>query len=430
MKLALFCLGLVACAASSVPRHLCQHDTDCDPADLCIQNECTGGSAGPDAGTISPDAGTPGAAHLTLLPATATVRVQAGQAPAAQTFLLGDDGGAPLHYSLACSQGTPAPAAGNLGAGASTTISLTLPAWPAPGTQTVTCAISSDGGSQTYTLTASVSAAGAGVGPGGGTVDLLDFVMTGDTRPPSCDSISLYPQDSFKADVAAMAKLSPQFALDLGDHLFACTQSLSSARAQLKLYTDALAGFAPPWFMTMGNHECESTDCSGNPSDANFTAYSEALQLVSQKSLPYYKLDFQTRFGLARVVFLADNFADATAQAWAESTLAEADRIAKYTIVAKHHPVTGSRIGPQWSHDVVLRHKYSLILTAHAHDYSHDTSAYGGRSVVCGLGGANTSFTGFCRVQQRADGTLAFTAYDAYGNVRTEPSSTFSVAPQ
>ncbi len=336
MKHALLCLTLAtACAGGSRPRHLCQHDTDCDPADLCIDNECKVVSAGPDAGVAPPDAGT-----------------------------------------------------------------------PAP-----------DG-------------AGTGIGPNGGTVDLLDFVMTGDTRPPVCDLLSLYPQAAFQGDVAEMAKLSPQLALDLGDHMFVCTQSLQSARAQLKLYTDALVSFQPPWFMTMGNHECESTDCSASPSDANFTAYSEALQLVSQKSLPYYKLDIHTRLGLARIVFLADNYADAAAQSWAESTLAEADTLAKYTIVAKHHPVTGSRTGPQWAHDVVLRHKYSLILTAHAHDYSHDTSAYGGRSVVCGLGGANTSYTGFCRVEQKPDGTLSFTAYDSYGNVRTDPSSTFSVTPQ
>ena len=434
MKRALLCLALaLACAGSSRPRHLCQHDTDCDPGDACLQNECKGASAGPDAGTAPPDAGAPdagtSAAHLTLLPATATLRVHAGQAPGVQNLILGDDGGAPLHFSLSCSQGTPAPAAGPIAAGSTATVYLTLPAWPAAGRQTVTCNVSSDGGTLAYTLTVNVAAANA-IGPGGGTVDLLDLVMTGDTRPPFCDLISLYPQDSFKNDVAQMAKLSPQLALDLGDHLFACTQSLDSARAQLKLYTDALASFQPPWFMTMGNHECESTDCSASPGDANFTAYSEALKLVSQQPLPYYKLDIQTRLGLARIVFIADNYGDAAAQAWAESTLAEADRVARYTIIAKHHPVTGTRIGPQWAHDVVLRHKYSLILTAHAHNYSHDTSAYGGRSVVCGLGGANTSFTGFCRVQQKADGSLAFTAYDAWGNVRTDPSSSFSVAPQ
>ena len=40
----------------------------------------------------------------------------------------------------------------------------------------------------------------------------------------------------------------------------------------------------------------------------------------------------------------------------------------------------------------------------------------GGRTAICGLGGASTSQTGFCRVQQQADGRLAFTRYDLDGN--------------
>jgi hypothetical protein len=102
----------------------------------------------------------------------------------------------------------------------------------------------------------------------------------------------------------------------------------------------------------------------------------------------------------------------------------------------KHHPIAetvGSlRSGPSWSYNLITggTHKYTLVLTAHAHDYDHPTSAYGGRSVICGLGAANTSYTGFCRVQQQGDGTLKFTAYDLFGNVRTDPSSTFVVAPQ
>lgn len=67
-----------------------------------------------------------------------------------------------------------------------------------------------------------------------------------------------------------------------------------------------------------------------------------------------------------------------------------------------------------------------MILTAHNHNYSHDTAAFGGRSVVCGLGGANAAHTGFCRVQQQPDGRLQFTQYDISGN----PGDTWSVGPQ
>ena len=172
-----------------------------------------------------------------------------------------------------------------------------------------------------------------------------------------------------------------------------------------------------------------SLDCSyvlRQPLDANFLAYSAALVQVSQQALPYYKVDIQTRLGLARLVFIADDYSDATAQSWVESTLTEADTLAKYTIVVKHHPVTGSDTGPAWSNSLVLAHKYSLILTAHEHDYEHDTTDFDGRSVICGLGGANANSTGFCRVTQQPGGALVFTQYDLNSN----PQDTWSVAPQ
>jgi hypothetical protein len=282
------------------------------------------------------------------------------------------------------------------------------------------------------------------VGPDGGTVDLLDFVFTGDTRPVNCwtaanDASNPYPAASFQQIVARMAALSPQFAFDLGDHMYECNQNLADARTMMGKYTAALSGFQPAWFMTMGNHECgagSTADCSTHPSDANATAYLSALSAISKQPLPYYKVDVQTRLGLARFVFLADNWYPAAAQAWAESTLADADLHAKYTFIVKHYPVavaTGSlREGPPWSYDLIAsgRHKYSLVLTAHTHDYEHPTAAFGGRSVICGLGAANTRFAGFCRVQQQSDGSLKFTAYDLFGNVRTDASSTFTVTPQ
>src|SRR5205085_7252709 len=114
-----------------------------------------------------------------------------------------------------------------------------------------------------------------------------------------------------------------------------------------------------------------------------YTAYNEALASLSQQALPYYKVDVQTRLGLARLVFIADNWYDSTAQSWVENTLSDADAHAKYTIIVKHHPIAetvGSlRIGPTWSYNLITsgRHKYTLVLTAHAHDYDHPTADYG-----------------------------------------------------
>jgi hypothetical protein len=269
--------------------------------------------------------------------------------------------------------------------------------------------------------------ADAGVGPEGGTVDLLDFTITGDTRPPACDLTLLYPKEIIRAEVLQMSALAPQFALDLGDHMFVCTGSAERASAQMQLYVQALQGFSPPWFMTMGNHECQLADCSGAAGtlDANYRAYLAALEQVSKRDQPFYLIDIQTRLGLARLVFVADNLQSAEQRAWLESTLREADRIAKYTIVAKHHPIDGSHMGPPWAWAIIRKHKYSLILTAHAHTYAHPAAA-SGRSAICGLGGASSTATGFCRVQQLATGELRFVQYDISGN----PHDSWSVAPQ
>jgi len=261
------------------------------------------------------------------------------------------------------------------------------------------------------------------IGSGGGTVDLLDFVLTGDTRPPACDDTAGYPTAIHQQIVRAMAALHPQMALDLGDHMYVCAQNLAMAQQQMALYTEPLAGFPALVFMTMGNHECESTDCSANPADANYTAYSQALKQVSQQEAPNYALQIQTRLGRVTLAVVADNFFGATQQAWLESTLADADANSTVTLVAKHHPGTGQRTGPAAPWRIINQHKYSLLLTAHDHNYQHNQTAFSGRSVICGLGGANPANTGFCRVQQTADGLLHFTQYDATGN----PHDTWSV---
>jgi hypothetical protein len=72
--------------------------------------------------------------------------------------------------------------------------------------------------------------------PNGGAVDLFDFTVTGDTRPPVCDLTFLYPKEIIRAEVPQMSALAPQFALDLGDHMFVCTESVERANAQMQLY--------------------------------------------------------------------------------------------------------------------------------------------------------------------------------------------------
>jgi 3',5'-cyclic AMP phosphodiesterase CpdA len=131
---------------------------------------------------------------------------------------------------------------------------------------------------------------------------------------------------------------------------------------------------------------------------------------------PYYSFDVATSGGLARFVVIADDAWNAAQKAWLQATLAEADTKAAYTIIARHHPTTGSRTGNAEILAAIDAHKYSLILTAHTHSYARGAD-HGGRAPIIGLGGAPGSTPpGFATVLQRTDGQLEFTLRDAVGN--------------
>jgi hypothetical protein len=269
------------------------------------------------------------------------------------------------------------------------------------------------------------------VGPDGGVVTRLWFATTGDTRPAQCDATDAYPRAAIAELAASMKALHVQFALDLGDHMFVCNQSYAEATQQMGFYMEAIAFGPSTWLMTMGNHECGQYDastggtygCFDPSADANFHAYMAALG----RPKPYYAVDVQTDLGLARFVQIADDSWDAAQAAWLEQTLADADAHARYTIVARHHPVSGTRVGNADIVAAVERHKYTLILTAHNHSYSHGTD-HGGRAAIIGLGGASPGVPpGFATVLQNADGTLTVTLRDGLGN---PVQTAWSVAPQ
>ena len=250
----------------------------------------------------------------------------------------------------------------------------------------------------------------------GGAVQRLFFATTGDTRPGFCNLA--YPAAQIRGIAESMHAARVQFAVDLGDHEWVCNHDLASARGQMKQYRDAVAAFDGPWFYTMGNHECGmggEANCAGREDDPTYRAYLETVAAVSP--LPYYSFDVQTAHGLARFVVVADNAWDAAQSAWLEKTLAAADAGAAYTFIARHHPVSGHLTGNAEIVSAIRRHKYSLILTAHLHWYAHDwNDGFGGRSVVVGLGGANTGNVGFGAVAQGEDGALTFVRYDGFGN--------------
>jgi hypothetical protein len=260
----------------------------------------------------------------------------------------------------------------------------------------------------------------------GGTVDRLWFATTGDTRPADCDKTDLYPKAAIAQIAAAMKALEVQFTVDLGDHMYVCNGSDAEARQQMGFYMSAIGSGPPTWWMTMGNHECGNNrfpySCfTGGPHDANFSAWLSALK----RPEPYYFTDVATSQGKARFVYIADDSWSPAQASWLASTLTEADSF-KYTFIVRHHPVQGSRTGNGQILDTIRAHRYSMILTAHNHDYEHDTSSWGARSAVVGLGGAGGRW-GFGTVLQNADGTLSFVQRDANGNPVGKP---WSVAPQ
>jgi len=258
-------------------------------------------------------------------------------------------------------------------------------------------------------------------------VDRLWFATTGDTRPAECDQTNAYPKAAIAQIAAAMKALRVQFTLDLGDHMYVCNQSDAEARQQMGFYMEAIAQGPSVWWMTMGNHECGSSAYPyacfiGGPPDANFSAYMAALR----RPLPYYANDVQTSLGLARFVVIADDSWNATQAAWLRDTLTDADARATYTIVARHHPVQGTRTGVPEILSVLQQHKYAMILTAHNHEYQHDSATWQGRSAVVGLGGAGGKW-GFGTVLQASDRRLVFVQRDANGNPIGAP---WMVGPQ
>ncbi|GAC1343479.1 MAG: hypothetical protein NVSMB23_17350 [Myxococcales bacterium] len=259
----------------------------------------------------------------------------------------------------------------------------------------------------------------AGVGRDGGAVDRLWFAVTGDTRPSTCDASDLYPRAAIAEIAASMRALHVQFALDLGDHMYVCNGSSAEATQQMGFYTAAIAGGPDTFFLTLGNHDCGSSfarfgagkGCLEGSEDANFRAYLAALG----RTLPYYAIDVDTAAGLARFVFVADDAWDAAQAAWLERTLAEADARARYTVIARHHPLTGPRQGDPAIVQAIERHRATLLLAAHLHTYAHGAD-HGGRAVILGLGGApSSSPPGFATVLQNTDGSLTFTPRDARG---------------
>ena len=268
---------------------------------------------------------------------------------------------------------------------------------------------------------------GGTVGPTGGTVDRLFFAFTGDTRPSNADDTANYPIATVNNIFARVAAADVEFAIDLGDHMYIVNQP-ADAVVQMGYYTAAAKQLgARPLFMTLGNHDCGAGNCAYNPMDPNYLAYMAALKPISDS--PYYAFTVATRSGPARFVIISDNFTG-NLFTWLEQTLTDADATARYTIVCRHHPRKSPQQSTMLTEATLARHKYSLFLTGHYHQYQHDlVNDPSGRTVVYGLGGVPSSGPdwGYGTVQQGLDDRLYVTVYDASSDT---PTDRWSVDPR
>jgi hypothetical protein len=187
--------------------------------------------------------------------------------------------------------------------------------------------------------------------------------------------------------------------------------------------------FGGTWFMTEGNHECYHGPCLAGSQNANYVAFMSALAPISAS--PYYTFNINTSLGLATFVIVADNSWDQTQSTWLEQTLSTADKNAKYTIVARHHPPGDSSVSTNPDNLQIIRnHKFALLLTGHSHLYNHP-SGDNRRSIIIGTGGApliaGGAFWGFATIDQQTDGNLQVSVFDlSHASV---PVDTWSVGP-
>jgi hypothetical protein len=270
------------------------------------------------------------------------------------------------------------------------------------------------------------------VGPHGGTVNLLKFGITGDTRPPNSGPLTAsntYPTMVMNTIVDQMAVHAVQFGLDLGDHMYSNSRTnLPLATQEMNLYLGSVGRLGKTWFMTQGNHECYGGGCFAGSTNGDHVAFMTALAPIS--STPYYTFDVTTSLGLATFVIIADESYDHTQATWLAQTLATADSKAKYTIVVRHHPEGDTSVSTNAAEmQVVRQHKFALFLTGHNHLYKHMT-VDNGRDIILGTGGApliaGGSFHGYAIIEQQTTGHLAVTVYDI--NSAT-PVDTWSVGP-
>lgn len=299
----------------------------------------------------------------------------------------------------------------------------------AAGAGTSSGSTSASSGSVTSSSTSSssgVSSSGGTVtGITGGTLDVLNFAIVGDTRPPNEDDVAGYPTaviTQIWKDVEA-ASPRPAFTVSTGDYMFA-NPSGTTAATQVGLYLTARANYTNVQFPAMGNHECTGgtvSNCgtgNANGITTNYTAFMSKMLAPLGVTNPYYTVNVaSTTAGAwtAKFVFVAANAWDTAQATWLDTELAKPTT---YTFLVRHESSTTSPAPPgvAGSDTVLAKYPYTLKLIGHSHEYRYSSTD---REVIVGNGGAplsGSSDYGYVIARERADGAIVFTSYEYMTN--------------
>ena len=238
---------------------------------------------------------------------------------------------------------------------------------------------------------------------------LLKFAVFGDARPPLPEESWNYPSKTVKAIFAAAQSNGAQFVVGTGDYMNALTQS--AVDQQLAQLVEAESQFSGPVYHALGNHECltkTQVNCPKGDESPAIRAYMDRL-VPTGTAKPYYRVDFDTRFGKAKIILIAGNAWSNEQNDWLKHELADKT---EYTFVVRHVPSGQDAPGVAESDAILQTFEATTVFFVHEHEFRHLDSQH----VICGNGGAPLSdkngFYGLLIVEQQADGNFALTELD------------------
>jgi len=248
------------------------------------------------------------------------------------------------------------------------------------------------------------------------------FAVFGDVRPAEPNDSPNYPTAIVTGLFQQIAAQSPSFVVGTGDYMFA--SSSTEVNAQLPLLLGAEQAFSGPIYHALGNHECTGATASNCPAfneTSNMRAFMTKM-LPPGTTTPYYRVDFDTGAGKAKLVVIAANAWSDTQATWLEHELADPTA---YTFVVRHEAASvKATAGAAASEAIVAKHPLTLELLGHFHEYQKLDE----RHIISGNGGAPLSFGnyGFLLVDLLTNGNLSVSEIDQATGSATD---TFTICP-